>query len=147
MKSKKILVTGGAGFLGSHTVVKLLEMNKSVLILDNFSNIGYEVIDRIKKVKNGDLTVIRGDISYRVLIKKIFSDFKVENVIHFAGLKSVSESEILSMKYYKNNVLGSLILFEEMEKAELIILFFLLQLQSMETNQLKNIRKKHLSLP
>ena len=117
MKSSKILVTGGAGYIGSHTVVKLLEMNKSVLILDNFSNINYGVINRIKKIRNGDLKVIKGDVTNRNLIKKIFNDFKVENVIHFAGLKAVRESEIFPIKYYKNNVLGSLILFEEMENA------------------------------
>tara|TARA_B100001027_G_scaffold204308_1_gene166389 strand:+ start:571 stop:1581 length:1011 start_codon:yes stop_codon:yes gene_type:complete len=117
MINSRILVTGGAGYIGSHTVVKLLEKNKSILILDNFSNINYGVINRIKKIKNGDLKVIKGDITDRNLIKKVFNDFKIEYVIHFAGLKAVRESEIYPLKYYKNNVLGSLILFEEMQKA------------------------------
>tara|TARA_Y100000813_G_scaffold138170_1_gene100141 strand:+ start:145 stop:1164 length:1020 start_codon:yes stop_codon:yes gene_type:complete len=117
MKSSKILVTGGAGYIGSHTVVKLLEMNKSIIILDNFSNVDYGVINRIKKIKNGDLKVIKGDITNRNLVKKIFKDFNVENVIHFAGLKAVRESDFYPIKYYENNVMGSFILFEEMEKA------------------------------
>ena len=117
MKSSKILVTGGAGYIGSHTVVKLLEMNKSIIILDNFSSVDYGVINRIKKIKNGDLKVIKGDITNRNLVKKIFKDFNVENVIHFAGLKAVRESDFYPIKYYENNVMGRFILFEEMEMA------------------------------
>ena len=117
MSDKKILVTGGAGYIGSHTVLKLLEANKSLIVFDNFSNSNESVIDRIRQIKAGDLKVIKGDITDRSLVKKIFKKYKIDSVIHFAGLKAVSESELFPIKYYKNNVLGSLILFEEMDLA------------------------------
>ena len=78
-------------------------------------------LHRIKKIKNGDLKVIKGDITNRNLVKKIFKDFNVENVIHFAGLKAVRESDFYPIKYYENNVMGSFILFEEMESPILMI--------------------------
>ena len=117
MSDKKILVTGGAGYIGSHTVLKLLEANKSLIVFDNFSNSNESVIDRIRQIKDGDLKVIKGDITDRSLVKKIFKKYNIDSVIHFAGLKAVSESELFPIKYYKNNVLGSLILFEEMDLA------------------------------
>ena len=117
MSDKKILVTGGAGYIGSHTVLKLLEENKSLIVFDNFSNSNESVIDRIRQIKDGDLKVIKGDITDRSLVKKIFKKYNIDSVIHFAGLKAVSESELFPIKYYKNNVLGSLILFEEMDLA------------------------------
>ena len=117
MSDKKILVTGGAGYIGSHTVLKLLEANKSLIVFDNFSNSNESVIDRIRQIKAGDLKVIKGHITDRSLDKKIFKKYNIDSVIHFAGLKAVSESELFPIKYYKNNVLGSLILFEEMDLA------------------------------
>ena len=117
MSIPQILITGGCGYIGSHTVIQLLEANYFIVVLDNFSNSNSGVIERIKQITNKDFTTIKGDITDRNILREIFYTFNIEAVIHFAGLKSVSESEINPIKYYKNNVYGSLILFEEMEAA------------------------------
>lgn len=119
MKNSQILITGGCGYIGSHTVVELLEANYSLIILDNFSNSNKGVIDRINKIAKKKFFTIEGDITDRNIVRDIFSKFNIKGVIHLAGLKSVEESEIDPLKYYKNNVYGSLVLFEEMEAANI----------------------------
>ena len=113
MKSK-ILVTGGIGYIGSHTTVKLIENGFDILVLDNLSNSNLESIERITKLTKKKFQFEKGDIRDRLLLKKILKRNSFSAVIHFAGLKAVGESEKYPMKYYENNVLGSLILFEEM---------------------------------
>ena len=113
----KILVTGGIGYIGSHTIVKLIENGFDILVLDNLSNSNLESIDRITKLTKKKFQFEKGDIRDRSLLKKILKRNSFSAVIHFAGLKAVGESEQYPMKYYENNVLGSLILFEEMEKV------------------------------
>ncbi len=119
MVNSQILITGGFGYIGSHTVLQLLEANYSLVILDNFSNSNKGVIDRINKIAKKNFFTIEGDITDRNIIRDIFSKFNIKGVIHLAGLKSVEESEIDPLKYYKNNVYGSLVLFEEMEAANI----------------------------
>lgn len=121
---KKILVTGGLGFIGSHTSLKLLEKNYDIIILDNLSNSKIEVKDAISSLINKDFEFIKGDIRDKNLLRKIFEKNNIEFVIHFAGLKSVINSGNFPLEYYENNVMGSLNLIREMEFAGIKSLIF-----------------------
>lgn len=121
---KKILVTGGAGYIGSHTVVKLIEAGYSVIILDNLSNSNRAIIDRVFEITGRQPAFVKGDIRDRSAIRNIFQKHLISAVIHFAGLKAVGESEMEPLKYYDNNVSGSIILFEEMLLAGVQTLVF-----------------------
>lgn len=110
----RVLVTGGAGFIGSHTILALLENGYSVVVLDNFSNSNIEAINRVENISGKKITVHDGDIRDRKKLKNIFNTEKINSVIHFAGLKSVSESISQPIRYYDNNISGTLILVEEM---------------------------------
>lgn len=112
-----ILVTGGAGYIGSHTVVELLSAGKELVILDNFSNSSPKVLERIEKISGRKVDVIEGDIRDGALLAGIFANYPISSVIHFAGLKAVGESVEQPIRYYDNNVLGSLRLFEAMSGA------------------------------
>ncbi len=113
----KILVTGGAGYIGSHTVLELLQDGHEVTVIDNLSNSKEESLRRVKKLTAKDLFFQRLDLSDRVSLKDLFSSEKIEAVIHFAGLKAVGESVSRPLDYYRNNVTGTLILLEEMAAA------------------------------
>lgn len=117
MKNQKILVTGGTGYIGSHTVVQLLEAGAQVVILDNLCNSKPEVINRINKITGLTPKFLVGDVRDRSLLRSIFSNNKITSVIHFAGLKAVGESVKKPLEYYDNNIAGSLVLFEEMARA------------------------------
>lgn len=119
-----ILVTGGAGYIGSHTVLCLLERGYNVVVLDNLSNSSYESLRRVEAITQRDIVYYQGDITDRIFLRKIFSENKIEAVIHFAGLKSVSESIKYPTKYYENNVMGSIILLDEMIKNGIYKLIF-----------------------
>ena len=121
---KKILVTGGLGFIGSHTSVKLLENNYEIIILDNLSNSKIQVISRIRKLVKKDFDFVEGDIRNRKLLKNLFKKNTIDCVIHFAGLKAASESEKYPLDYYDNNVIGSLVLFQEMKVANIKSIIF-----------------------
>ena len=121
---KKILVTGGTGYIGSHTVVQLLEAGYEVVILDNLSNSKISVIDRIEKITNQRPLFIEGDIRDQSLLNKLFSDYRIDAVIHFAGLKAVGESVEEPLKYYENNVAGSITLLEAMKNAKVTKMVF-----------------------
>lgn len=112
-----ILVTGGAGYIGSHTVVELQAAGHELLILDNFSNSSPKVLERIEQISGKRPTVIDGDIRDGGLLERLFASYPIASVIHFAGLKAVGESVEQPMRYYDNNVVGSLRLFEAMAKA------------------------------
>jgi UDP-glucose 4-epimerase len=117
------LVAGGAGYIGSHTVVELLFAGHQVIVLDNFRNSSPKVINRIFQICNEDsiseppLTLIDGDICDQQKLKKIFSENSVDAVIHFAGLKAIGESVEKPLDYYKNNVQGSITLFQAMQES------------------------------
>ncbi len=119
-----ILVTGGTGYIGSHTVVQLLEAGHQVLVLDNLSNSKAPVMNRIQEITGRSAAFIQGDIRDRAVLRKIFADHAIESVIHFAGLKAVGESVLKPLMYYDNNVSGSIILFEEMVAANIKSLVF-----------------------
>ncbi len=112
-----ILVTGGAGYIGSHTCVELLEAGYDVIVADNYYNSVPEVLDRVEKITGKKLKRYECDIRDREGLERIFSENKVDAVIHFAGLKAVGESARLPLLYYENNISGSVTLFEVMEKA------------------------------
>ncbi len=115
-KSSTILVTGGAGYIGSHTVVLLIEAGYNVLIFDNFSNASKESIKRVEKIVGKSIPVVEGDIRNREDLKKVFENHTIDSVIHFAGLKAVGESVEKPLKYYDNNVTGTVTLCEVMSE-------------------------------
>ena len=124
MAKMKILVTGGLGYIGSHTVVELLNAGHDVVILDNLSNSKLSVGDRIRKITGKDFAFEQADIRDRARMEQVFAAHPVEAVIHFAGLKAVGESVEQPMRYYDNNFNGSLVLFETMATAGVKTLVF-----------------------
>lgn len=119
-----ILITGGVGYIGSHTVLSLLEKGESVVILDDLSNSSLESLKRVKQITGVEPLFYQGNILDRLLLRKIFSENAISNVIHFAGLKSVSESVAQPLNYYEVNVAGSLCLLDEMLKANVTNFIF-----------------------
>lgn len=113
-----VLVTGGLGFIGSHTAVELIECSHEVVILDNLSNSSESVLDGIHKITGKKPKLYLGDIRDREILQTIFKDHLIESVMHFAGLKAVGESEEKPLLYFDNNVTGSVTLFDEMVKAQ-----------------------------
>jgi len=111
-----ILVTGGAGFIGSHTCILLIEAGYEIIIFDNFSNASKESIQRVESLVNQTIPVIEGDIRNKDDLNTVFQTYEIETVIHFAGLKSVGESVEEPLKYYSNNITGTLTLCEVMAK-------------------------------
>ncbi|MDG9729825.1 UDP-glucose 4-epimerase GalE [Ignatzschineria sp. RMDPL8A] len=120
----KILVTGGAGYIGSHTCVELLEEGFEILVLDNLSNSSEESLKRVEKLTGKSLTFIEGDIRDGVLLDQIFNTHAIDAVIHFAGLKAVGESQEIPLAYFDNNIAGSVSLIQAMERAECFNLVF-----------------------
>ena len=119
-----ILVTGGAGYIGSHTIVELLASNQDLVIFDNFSNSSPKVLERIEQISGKRPTCIEGDIRDLSMLKRVFTNFPITSVIHFAGLKAVGESVEFPIRYYDNNVVGSLNLFTAMAEANVFNLVF-----------------------
>ncbi|MFZ7199517.1 UDP-glucose 4-epimerase GalE [Avibacterium avium] len=112
-----ILVTGGAGYIGSHTVVELLNTGKDVVVLDNLSNSSAKSLQRVEEITGKAVKFYQGDVLDRAMLQKIFVENQIDSVIHFAGLKAVGESVRKPVEYYMNNVTGSLVLVDEMRKA------------------------------
>ena len=112
----KVLVTGGTGFIGSHTVVELLNQNYEVVVIDDFSNSKPDVVDKIKEITNKDFSFYEGNVCDKTLLEKIFNDNKIDAVIHFAGYKAVGESVQKPLMYYRNNIDSTLALCEIMDK-------------------------------
>lgn len=120
----KILLTGGAGYIGSHTCVQLLEAGHEAVIVDNMYNSKAVVIDRIEQIAGRRPVFYKGDILDADLLKKIFAEHKIDAVIHFAGLKAVGESVEKPLFYYQNNVAGTLTLCQAMSEASVRDLVF-----------------------
>ena len=111
-----ILVTGGAGFIGSHTSVELLEVGEEIIIIDNFVNSKPEVLDKIKKITKKNFKFYEVDLLDKEKLEEVFKENDIREVIHFAGLKAVGESVQKPIEYYHNNITGTLILLELMKK-------------------------------
>ncbi len=109
-----ILVTGGAGYIGSHTVVCLQNAGYDVVVLDNLVNSSEEALARVEKITGKKIKFYKGDISDRELLRELFQTENIDSCIHFAGLKAVGESTVKPLEYYINNISGSLVLFDEM---------------------------------
>lgn len=109
-----ILLTGGTGYIGSHTALTLHESGFDVLLMDNLSNSNVDVIDRLSTISGHRFNFIQGDVRDSKLLEKIFEKFQIESVIHFAGLKAVGDSNVQPLEYYDNNVHGSLALLRTM---------------------------------
>ncbi len=119
-----ILVTGGAGYIGSHTVVELLNQGKEIVVLDNLSNSSEISLERVKQITGKSVRFYQGDILDREMLRRIFAENQIDSVIHFAGLKAVGESVREPLRYYQNNVTGSIVLVEEMLKANVNTIVF-----------------------
>ncbi|HBP69983.1 MAG TPA: UDP-glucose 4-epimerase GalE, partial [Alcanivorax sp.] len=112
-----VLVTGGAGYIGSHTVLLLLEAGRRVLVLDNLSNSSREALERVAAITGKRAKFVEGDIRDTALLDRLFQEHEIGSVIHFAGLKAVGESVAQPLRYYDCNVTGSLRLLEAMDRA------------------------------
>lgn len=110
----KVLVTGGAGYIGSHTIILLIEAGYEVVIFDNFCNSSREAISRVEKIVGQTLITVEGDVRNKEALHTVFETHSIDAVIHFAGLKAVGESVENPLKYYDNNVHGSTVLCEVM---------------------------------
>lgn len=119
-----ILVTGGAGYIGSHTVLELLQQGSEVIVLDNLSNSSNESLKRVKQITEKEITFYQGDVQDRECLDEIFKHHNIDSVIHFAGLKSVGESVAKPIEYYQNNVQGTLTLVDAMRDAGVFKLVF-----------------------
>ena len=113
----KVLVTGGVGYIGSHTCIQLLEAGMEPVIIDNLCNSKEQVIDRIEALTGKRLPFYQGDIRDEAFLDSVFAEHDISSVIHFAGLKAVGESVAKPLEYYDNNVNGSLVLARSMRKA------------------------------
>lgn len=111
-----ILVTGGAGYIGSHTCVELLNAGYEVVVLDNLCNSSEKSLDRVKQITGKDVKFYKGDILDRDILQKLLETEEIESCIHFAGLKAVGESVAKPWEYYNNNISGTLTLVDEMRK-------------------------------
>ncbi len=119
-----ILVTGGAGYIGSHTVLELLNAGLRVVVLDNLSNASPESLRRVEALTDKKIAFVEGDIRDAALLDRVFAQYQPSQVIHFAGLKAVGESVVQPVSYYQNNVGGTLTLLEAMAKAGVHSLVF-----------------------
>ena len=112
----KILVTGGTGYIGSHTCVELLDAGYEIVVIDNLSNSKIEVVDKIKEITGKDFRFYEGDCCDKNVLTKIFEENNIDAVIHFAGFKAVGESVKLPLKYYRNNLDSTITLLEVMNE-------------------------------
>ncbi len=120
----KILVTGGAGYTGSHPCVELLNAGHEVVVLDNLCNSSSESLSRVEKLTQKSLTFIEGDIRDSQLLDQVFQQNSIDAVIHFAGLKAVGESQQIPLAYFDNNIAGSISLVQAMQRAQVFKLVF-----------------------
>jgi UDP-glucose 4-epimerase len=119
-----ILVTGGSGYIGSHTCIELIQAGFDVLVLDNLSNSSPESLKRVEQITGKTVTFIQGDVRDKALLKQLFEDHTITSVIHFAGLKAVGESVSMPLEYYDNNIGGTLALLEVMADSKCRSLVF-----------------------
>jgi len=120
----KILVTGGAGYIGSHTCIELLEAGYTPIVLDNLSNSSTIALDRVETITGEKIPFIKGDVRDSAILDAVFNEHDIYGVIHFAGLKAVGESVAQPFRYYDNNIAGSICLFNAMQKHQVKRIIF-----------------------
>ncbi len=118
MKDSYVLVTGGAGYIGSHTCVELLDAGYRLLVLDNLSNSSRESLERVQRITGKTLEFVQGDIRSLDDVRALFAAYSIDSVVHFAGLKAVGESVAQPLRYYQNNVTGTLNLLQVMDEHD-----------------------------
>lgn len=121
---QSILVTGGAGYIGTHTCIELIESGYDVVVIDNLINSSKKALDRVEQITGEKIFFYEGDVRDRDVLANIFSNHEISAVIHFAGLKAVGESCSLPLDYYDNNLTSTIVLCQEMEKAGIKKLVF-----------------------
>ena len=122
--ASSVLVTGGAGYIGSHTCLALLERGDSVIVVDDLSNSSKAAVETIERLANRAVKFIEGDLTDRSLVDSVFSGNRIDSVIHFAGLKAVGESVAMPLKYYRTNLVSTLNLLDAMAAHEVTDLVF-----------------------
>ncbi len=120
----KVLITGGCGYIGSHTAVRLLESGEEVVIIDNLINSKIDVLDKIKEITGKNITFYQEDLCNLEELRKIFKEEKFDAVIHFAGLKAVGESVEIPLKYYQNNLVSTMNILSCMQEFNVLKLVF-----------------------
>ena len=113
-----ILVTGGAGYIGSHTCIEMMQAGYEVIVVDNLDNSNEESLNRVKEISGKEVKFYKEDVRNKDAMRKIFTDNKIEAVIHFAGLKAVGESVAKPVEYYDNNLISTLVLLEVMREFD-----------------------------
>ena len=116
MENKKILITGGAGYIGSHTLIELSSSGYEFIVYDNLSNSCKEALKRVEQITGKSVEFVEGDIRDKKLLKEVFANNNIDSVIHFAGLKAVGESVEKPLEYYDNNIGGTVTLLEVMKE-------------------------------
>ena len=119
-----VFITGGAGFIGSHTCVEMLEAGYEIVVADNYSNSSAESLERVKKITGKDFPYYECDIRDKEGLARIFDAHKIDAVIHFAGLKAVGESVAKPLEYYDNNIGGTISLLEVMREKNVKTIVF-----------------------
>ncbi len=119
-----ILVTGGAGYIGSHTIIELYQCGYEVVVVDNLSNSSTVSLDRIQQITGRKVPFVKADVLDKDALRKVFAEYSIESVIHFAGLKAVGESVEQPLRYYENNVMGTISLCQVMTEFECFNLVF-----------------------
>ena len=121
---KKILVTGGAGYIGSHTVVELVAAGYEAIIVDDLSNGSVQVLDRLKSITGREISFYQGSVADKGFMNRVFEENHIDAVIHFAAYKAVGESVQEPLKYYENNVGGTIALLEVMKENKVDHIIF-----------------------
>ena len=119
-----LLITGGTGYIGCHTAVALVNFGHNVVLYDNLSNSNFDVVSRLAKITGVSLPFVQGDVRNTDFVEQTLSQYNIDAVIHFAGLKSINESVIMPMSYYSNNVQGTISLLKAMQKCNIKKLVF-----------------------
>ena len=117
MSQATVLVTGGAGYIGSHTLIALIEAGFAPLVYDNFANSSQTAVRRVEQLTGSTIPVITGDVTDEQALAAVFANHRINGVIHFAGLKSLAESTAQPLRYYRHNVQGTLALLDAMAAA------------------------------
>lgn len=136
-----VLVTGGAGYIGSHTCIELIQAGHDILVLDNLANSSRESLRRVEAIVDQSIPFVEGDIRDTELLNRLFREHSIDSVIHFAGLKAVGESTEIPLDYYENNVGGTINLLQVMKRHQINSIVFSSSARFMGTRMRYPFRK------